>query len=193
MASSRPPLTEPGQSGSEQRRHPGVALAVLAGVWAAFAVSFFHVVRPLALPLFLTAVFAIPALPPHERLTAWCGRRNGLSALLIVVSLILLLLGPTTAGFVAAYRRASEVLARFEHTGVMPDKVDDLLDRIAVLHGAAGMHPLLAIVSVLGGFYQMGLLGVFVGPVVAGVFLAPLRILTQEFGRIRGPAATRCS
>ena len=369
MASSPPPLTEPGRSGPEKRRHPGIALAVLAGVWVAFAVLFFHVVRPLALPLFLAAVFAILALPAHERLTAWCGRRDWLSALLIVFSLILLLLGPITAGFIASYGRASEILARFEHTVVIPDQVDDLLDRIAlllqrhpddlrrqvaeairdgeqllfsravqavggvfsfglglllfgvsaffflkdgrsimksweqltpltleqdrqvrrqfavvcravvlstilaavaqglalglglgvldlcfglglgkwlvlvvvltfvcsmipmvgpaviwvplaawmiyerqyaagiilvaigvivvshvdnlvriaVLHGAAGMHPLLAIVSVLGGLSQMGVLGVFVGPVVAGVFIALLRILKQELDEFAAP------
>ena len=133
MTSSPPSPTEPGHLASERRRRPGVSLAVLAGVWVAFAVLFLQVVRPLALPLFLAAVFAILARPLHERLTARCGGRGGLSALLIVASLILLLLGPTTAGFVAAYRRASDAVARLERTVPMPDEVDDLLDRIAGL------------------------------------------------------------
>ena len=122
-----------GALASDRRRRPGVSLAVLAGVCVAFAVLFFQVVRPLALPLFLAAVFAILAFPLHERLTARCGGRGGLSALLIVSSLILLLLGPTTAGFVASYGRASDAVARLERPVRMPDEVDDLLDRIAGL------------------------------------------------------------
>ncbi len=110
MASNPPSPTEPGHLASERSRRPVVSLAVLAGVCVAFAVLFFQVVRPLALPLFLAAVFAILAFPLHERLTARYGGRGGLSALLIVSSLILLLLGPTTAGFVAAYGRASDAI-----------------------------------------------------------------------------------
>lgn len=369
MASNPPSPTEPGHLASERSRRPVVSLAVLAGVCVAFAVLFFQVVRPLALPLFLAAVFAILAFPLHERLTARYGGRGGLSALLIVSSLILLLLGPTTAGFVAAYGRASDAVARLERPVQMPDKVDDLLHRIAglsrsdpdelrlrvvqavrdgeqllfrravqavgdvfsfglglllfavsgffflrdgtailktweeltpltleqdrqvrrqfavvsravvlstilaalaqavtlglglgllelcfglglgkwlvllvvlafvfsmvpivgpsviwlplaawmlyerqyaaaviltavgvivvsnvdnlvrmaVLHGSAGMHPLLALVSGLGGLYQMGVLGVFIGPVVAGVFITLLRILKQQLDQFEAP------
>ena len=38
------------------------------GVASTFAVLFFQVVRPFALPLFLAVVFAVLAFPLHERL-----------------------------------------------------------------------------------------------------------------------------
>lgn len=65
---------------------------------------------------------------------------------------------------------------------IVVSNIDNVV-RMAVLHGSAGMHPLLALVSVLGGLYEMGVLGVFVGPVVAGVFLTLLRILKQQLDR----------
>jgi predicted PurR-regulated permease PerM len=113
------------------RRRPGVSLAVLAGVCAAFAVLFFQVVRPLALPLFLAAVLAVLGFPLHERLAARCGGRGGLSALVIVASLVILLLGPTAAGFVAAYRSSLDAVARFDRSVRTPDGLDDLLERVA--------------------------------------------------------------
>jgi predicted PurR-regulated permease PerM len=42
--------------------------------------------------------------------------------------------------------------------------------------GHAMHHPLLALVSVLGGIQWMGVVGAFIGPVVAGVFTTLLRI-----------------
>jgi len=133
MASSSPSPTEPGRPASVRRRRPGVSLGVLAGVCVAFAVLFLQVVRPLALPLFLAAVFALLAFPLHEWLTARWGGSGGLSALVIVSSLILLLLGPTTAGFVASYGRISDAIARLERPIRMPDEVENLLDQIAGL------------------------------------------------------------
>jgi predicted PurR-regulated permease PerM len=69
---------------------------------------------------------------------------------------------------------------------IVVSSVDNLV-RMAVLHGSAGMHPLLALVSVLGGLHQMGVLGAFVGPVVAGVFLTLLRILRQQLDQPEAP------
>jgi predicted PurR-regulated permease PerM len=314
-------------------------------------------------------VLAVLGFPLHERLTARCGGCGGLSALLIMASFILLLVGPTTAGFVAVYRHSSDAVARLDGGVRMPDQIDDLLERLArlarlepaelrdraalavregaqwllrgavqavggvfsfglglllfavsgffflrdgpsilkaweeltplgleqdrqvrrefavicraivlstilaalaqaatlglglgvleltfglglgkwlvplfflalvlsmipmvgpslvwaplaawmlyerqyaaglilaaigvivvsnvdnfvrmaVLHGAAGMHPLLALVSVLGGMHQMGILGVFVGPMVAGVFLTLLRIVKQQIVQFETP------
>ena len=69
---------------------------------------------------------------------------------------------------------------------IVVSNVDNLV-RMAVLHGSAGMHPLLALVSGLGGLYQMGVLGVFIGPVVAGVFITLLRILKQQLDQFEAP------
>lgn len=131
MTSGSPSTTGPGPGSSGRPRRPRASLAVLAGVCIAFAALFFQVVRPLALPLFLAAVLAVLASPLHERLTARCGGRGGLSALLIVTALVLGLLGPTTAGFVAAYRRSLDAVARFDRAVRTPNGLDDLLGKVA--------------------------------------------------------------
>src|SRR5512144_2326539 len=85
-----PPTKSP-RSTLGNRVRQAVSLAVLAGVCLAFAALFYQVVRPLALPLFLAAVFAMLAFPLHERLTVHCGGRRWLSALLILLSLLVVL------------------------------------------------------------------------------------------------------
>jgi predicted PurR-regulated permease PerM len=129
MTSKSPSASDSGQQPS--RRRPRASLAVLAGICIAFAALFFQVVRPLALPLFLAAVLAVLAFPLHARLTARFGGRGGLSALLIVTVLVLGLLGPTTAGFVAAYRRSLDAVALFDRAVRTPDGLDDVLRRVA--------------------------------------------------------------
>jgi predicted PurR-regulated permease PerM len=131
---NRPPLP-PETSGSapERRRRAAVSLMVLAGVSLAFAVLFYQVMRPFALPLFLAAAFAVLAMPLHERVTAMCGGRGWLSALLISLALLILLLAPTTAGFLASYRRAVDAAALLELTVREPGFDESLFDRVASL------------------------------------------------------------
>jgi hypothetical protein len=49
-----------------------------------------------------------------------------------------------------------------------------------ILHGRAKLHPLLALLSVLGGVQALGLWGIFIGPMVAAFLYALLNILHQE-------------
>jgi predicted PurR-regulated permease PerM len=53
----------------------------------------------------------------------------------------------------------------------------DNLVRAHVLHGAASMHPLLAVVSALGGMQLFGLWGIFLGPVVAALFTTLIHVV----------------
>ena len=48
------------------------------------------------------------------------------------------------------------------------------------LRGSANLHPLLAFVATLGGLQMLGFVGVFVGPIIAALFLWILDILTRE-------------
>ncbi len=54
--------------------------------------------------------------------------------------------------------------------------VADNFVRPAVLKGGANMHPLMAFVSAFGGLQLFGLSGLFLGPIVAGLFMAVVRL-----------------
>lgn len=64
--------------------------------------------------------------------------------------------------------------------GTVIVSASDNLIRAYVIHGTAQLHPLIAMISVLGGLQVVGLWGVFVGPIVAAVFYALLKILHQR-------------
>lgn len=52
--------------------------------------------------------------------------------------------------------------------------------RMYILNSDAQLHPLLALVSVMGALEVMGLWGIFIGPIVASCFTAAVRIANQE-------------
>ena len=128
---SRP--TKSSRSAFGNRARHVVSLAVLAVVCLAFAAFFYQVVRPLALPLFLAAVFAMLAFPLHERLTVRCGGRGWLSALLILTLLLVGLVVPTIAGFLSSYRRALEAIDLLQSSTFDTSRGDELLIRLARL------------------------------------------------------------
>ena len=59
----------------------------------------------------------------------------------------------------------------------------DTVVRVWVLNGATRMHPLMVLVSTLGGIQVLGVLGLVVGPVTAAVLLALLRALRAKTDR----------
>jgi predicted PurR-regulated permease PerM len=48
------------------------------------------------------------------------------------------------------------------------------------LKGSADLHPLLAFVAVFGGLQTLGFLGVFLGPVLAALFMVTIKVLTTD-------------
>ena len=60
----------------------------------------------------------------------------------------------------------------------------DNVIRVHVLHNDTRLHPLLAFVSVLGGVHEMGLWGVFIGPIVACCLHALIGMFNTELGEI---------
>ncbi len=63
--------------------------------------------------------------------------------------------------------------------------VVDNLVRPMVLKGRADMHPLVAFVAIIGGLQMFGVLGVFIGPIMAAMLLSLLRIwpaIERRFG-----------
>ncbi len=66
--------------------------------------------------------------------------------------------------------------------GVLISTVDNFI-RPWVMKGQSEMHPLLALVSVFGAINLFGPMGIFLGPVIAAVFVSFLKILATEIRR----------
>jgi predicted PurR-regulated permease PerM len=67
----------------------------------------------------------------------------------------------------------------------------DNLIRPAFLKGSAGLHPLLAFVAAFGGLQVMGFLGVFLGPIIASLFVFTMQILAEGPGEDNSGAQLR--
>ncbi|QDV69564.1 putative inner membrane protein [Rosistilla carotiformis] len=65
----------------------------------------------------------------------------------------------------------------------------DNLVRAYVIGNQAKLHPLVALVTVLGALKLMGLWGIFVGPMLAAVLYALLNIARDRFDRSQPPVA----
>jgi predicted PurR-regulated permease PerM len=63
--------------------------------------------------------------------------------------------------------------------------VDNIIKPI-VLHGQSKLHPLLALLSVLGGVGALGPIGIFVGPIAVAFLQAALTMLQIEIGSLQG-------
>ncbi|CAN5890674.1 AI-2E family transporter [soil metagenome] len=72
------------------------------------------------------------------------------------------------------------------HGSIIVGNIDNLV-RIMVLQGTAQMHPLMGLISILGGVQLLGVVGIFVGPIVAAVFVSLLRILRQQLTAMDRP------
>ena len=60
-----------------------------------------------------------------------------------------------------------------------------------VLHGQSKLHPLLALLSILGGIKALGPIGLLVGPMVVAFLQALLTMLNKELGHIERSAAVK--
>ena len=63
--------------------------------------------------------------------------------------------------------------------------VDNIIKPI-VLHGQSKLHPLLALLSVLGGVGALGPIGIFVGPIAVAFLQAALTMLQLELDSMSG-------
>lgn len=66
---------------------------------------------------------------------------------------------------------------------VVVSMVDNLV-KPAVLHGRSNLHPLLALLSVLGGVQALGPIGIFVGPMVVAFLQTLLNMVHAELNSI---------
>jgi predicted PurR-regulated permease PerM len=72
--------------------------------------------------------------------------------------------------------------------GLIAGIVDHVV-RAMILKGRSKMHPLVSLVAIFGGIEMFGIMGIFLGPILAAVFIALLQIwpeVGQRFGLLPG-------
>jgi hypothetical protein len=68
--------------------------------------------------------------------------------------------------------------------GVAVISMADNVIKPIVLHGRSNLHPLLALLSVLGGVKALGPIGIFVGPMVVSFLYALLNMFQEEVDQL---------
>ncbi len=71
--------------------------------------------------------------------------------------------------------------------GLLIVSMADNVIKPLVLHGQSNLHPLLALLSVIGGVSALGPIGILVGPMLVAFLQALLNILRQELDDHHGP------
>jgi len=82
------------------------------------------------------------------------------------------------------------VAGTFMAVGAVVIGITDNVVRSWVMKGEAEMHPLLALVSVFGALHLFGASGIFLGPIIAAVFVSFLKIVVGELQKEHGTAIT---
>ena len=122
----------------------------------------------------------------------------GLPAVFLLISLTMLLALVPFVGAAAVWvpvcvwlfffadppRKVAAVLMGLYGAGVI--SMADNVIKPVVLHGRSNIHPLLALLSVIGGLQAMGPIGIFVGPMVVAFLHALLNMFHTELERMSG-------
>lgn len=65
--------------------------------------------------------------------------------------------------------------------------IDEYL-RAYLVNRGSGLHPAVVLVGVIGGISLLGVLGIFLGPIILAVFKASVNVFTREYNPTGGPA-----
>ena len=86
-------------------------------------------------------------------------------------------------------QRTGAALALAAYGALVVSMIDNLIKPM-VLHGQSKLHPLLALLSILGGMKALGPIGIFVGPMGMAFLQALLHMLHTELMALDEPATT---
>jgi predicted PurR-regulated permease PerM len=78
-------------------------------------------------------------------------------------------------------------LALFIYCGLVVSTVDNIL-KPYILHGQSNLHPLLALLSILGGLTALGPVGILIGPMLVSFLQALLQMFHRELAQFGDPA-----
>jgi predicted PurR-regulated permease PerM len=116
-----------------------VSLLVMATVIVLLGLTFYHVMAPFLMPLFLAGVLAVLCQPLYRRCLAWTKNRTPLAAGLTTVFVLAIILVPLTLGTVAAakqlYSLAESRLAHSHLKGSDWTELSRLVQESTVVEG----------------------------------------------------------
>lgn len=78
-------------------------------------------------------------------------------------------------------------LALFIYCGLVVSTVDNIL-KPYILHGQSNLHPLLALLSIVGGLTALGPVGILIGPMLVSFLQALLQMFHRELAQFGDPA-----
>lgn len=95
---------------------------------------------------------------------------------------------PACVWLYAMENRTGAAIGLAVYGAAVVSMVDNLIKPL-VLHGQSNLHPLLALLSVLGGISALGPIGLLIGPMIVVFLQTTLEILRRELGELDQPAA----
>jgi len=109
--------------------------------------------------------------------------------LLTTVFALVPLFGPATVWvpvclYLAVYEQRITEASLLAAWGVLVVGTSDNIVKALVLHGQSQLHPLLALMSVIGGVQALGPIGIVVGPMVVALLQTLLGILRRELSNM---------
>jgi predicted PurR-regulated permease PerM len=142
----------------------------LAGIGYYFAL-------PSGTPIFLlTALTMVFSLVPFV----------GAAAVWVIVCLWLYQFAPHVVDGQAANGNPTAAIALAIYCAIMVSGIDHLIKPL-ILHGQSKLHPLLALLSIVGGIEVLGPVGILVGPMLVSFLQALLIMLRKELDSFGGP------
>lgn len=120
-----------------------------------------------------------------------CGLRSSV-ALLMLLTMVLALVPFTGAAavwipvslYLYFYQGATLAAVGLAIYGALVVSTSDNVIKPLVLHGQSNLHPLLALLSVIGGIQALGPVGILVGPMVVVFLQVLLRLVQRELSQM---------
>lgn len=154
-----------------------VATLLSAVVQGALAGVGYAVALPSGSPIFLlTALTMATALVPFV----------GAAAVWICVCGWIYLYGDHVVNGVVAHGNPVAAIILAIYCTIVVSGIDNVIKPL-ILHGQSKLHPLLALLSILGGVQVLGPVGILVGPMLVSFLQALLTMLRKEIDSFGGP------
>jgi predicted PurR-regulated permease PerM len=154
-----------------------VATLLSAIVQGSLAGIGYHFALPAGAPIFLlTAVTMVTAMVPFV----------GAAAMWIPVCVWIFLQGPREVDGIVHKGDWVTAVILAAYSTVVVSGIDNVIKPL-VLRGQSNLHPLLALLSILGGVQVLGPVGILVGPMLVSFLQALLEMLRKELDSFSEP------